>query len=237
MEAIRRIGGQVLRKVGLKAERLPEIDDEARRIIARAQPYTMVFPERTYALIEAVRYITAAGIPGAIVECGVYRGGSMMAAAMTLTALKQTRDIYLYDTYAGMPQPTTHDVDYKGTKASDVFESDWCCASLDEVKANLARTAYPSNRLHFVPGKVEDTIPGTAPEQIALLRLDTDWYTSTKHEITHLFPRLEKGGVLLLDDYGKWEGSRKAVTEYFQEKGVHMLLARVDTTGRIGIKT
>jgi hypothetical protein len=83
---------------------------------------------------------------------------------------------------------------------------------------------------------VEDTIPGNMPKKIALLRLDTDWYESTKHELTHLFPLLQSNGVLIIDDYGHWEGARKAVNEYISDKHIRILLNRIDYTGRIAIK-
>ena len=95
---------------------------------------------------------------------------------------------------------------------------------------------YPAERIHFVQGKVEETIPRVLPERIALLRLDTDWYESTRHELIHLYPKLCAGGVLVLDDYGHWQGSRKAVDEWMAQTGTRMLLNRVDYTGRIAVK-
>ena len=86
-------------------------------------------------------------------------------------------------------------------------------------------------RIHFVEGKVEDTIPAHAPERIALLRLDTDWYESTRHELEHLYPRLSRGGVLIIDDYGHWQGARQAVDEYFGDAHA-ALLNRIDYTAR-----
>jgi hypothetical protein len=83
---------------------------------------------------------------------------------------------------------------------------------------------------------VEETIPQHAPEQISVLRLDTDWYSSTKHELMHLFPRLSKNGVLIIDDYGHWAGARKAVDEYFADQTIQPLLNRIDQTGRACIK-
>ena len=88
----------------------------------------------------------------------------------------------------------------------------------------------------MVKGKVEDTLPGHAPDHIAVLRLDTDWYASTKHEMEHLYPRLARGGVLIIDDYGHWAGSRQAVDEYLAEHGIHLLLNRTDYTGRMALK-
>jgi hypothetical protein len=222
---------------------LPEdLRDEAFvEVFERAAPYTMTSPERMYALYEATRHV-AHHIAGAVVECGVWKGGSSMVAALTLLGVGDQRDLYLYDTFEGMPPPG--DVDRSpvlGKHADeilalddDVGASTRAVAGLDEVRANLALTGYPSERLHYVVGKVEDTVPGTAPDRIAVLRLDTDWYASTRHELEHLYPRLEPGGVLIIDDYGWWEGARKAVDEYFE--GRPILLNRIDVTGRIAVK-
>ncbi len=100
----------------------------------------------------------------------------------------------------------------------------------------MLSVGYPENRVHFVKGPVENTIPEHAPKGIALLRLDTDFYSSSKHELVHLFPRLASGGVLLLDDYGHWEGQRIAMDEYLAETGIPILLNRLDYTARIGVK-
>jgi hypothetical protein len=205
-----------------------------------------------FALHEATRHIERAGIEGDIVECGVWRGGSAMVVAMTLLALGKTdRTIWLYDTFEGMTQPTDRDVDLDGRKARmrwntewavtsknhDGVGSDWCYASLEEVRKNVLSTGYPSDRVRFVRGKVEDTIPtGGVPDRIALLRLDTDWYESTLHELRHLYPKLQPGGVLLLDDYGSWQGARQATDEFFSSAGSRPFLARIDEAARIGIK-
>jgi len=109
-------------------------------------------------------------------------------------------------------------------------------APLEEVKDVLYGTGYPKERIHFIAGKVEDTIPGSAPASIALLRLDTDWYASTKHELVHLFPRLSQAGVIIIDDYGHWKGSRQACDEYFAQNHIALLLNRIDYTGRIAVK-
>jgi len=108
---------------------------------------------------------------------------------------------------------------------------------LEEVQANLFSTGYPQGKINCVVGKVEDTIPGTMPAKIALLRLDTDWYASTRHELEHLFPLLQNNGVVIIDDYGHWLGARQAVDEYIAEQGLRILLNRIDYTGRIAIKT
>jgi hypothetical protein len=210
-------------------------------IIARVKPFTMTSCERIGSLVDAVRHISQSGIPGAIVECGVWRGGSMMAAALALQEAGDLRDLYLFDTYAGMTEPTEHDVDHRGGAAGDLYRetladdhSQWCFASLEDVTTNLTSTAYPPQKCHFIKGDVLETIPAAAPDQIAILRLDTDWYESTRHELTHLFPRLAPGGILIVDDYGHWNGCRQAVDEYFGERPPFMFA--IDYTGRAMVK-
>lgn len=237
---VRRAGFDVVRYRG---DRPPSDFDAAAAATALAvRPYTMTTDERIGALIEAVRYAVRAGIPGAVVECGVWRGGSSLAAARTLVELGDTeRDLYLFDTFEGMPAPTALDRTNEGEDARTQFEkyrtsdasSSWCYASLDEVRSTMALSRYPSDRIHYVQGKVEDTIPEGAPAEIALLRLDTDWYESTRHELLHLFPRVAPGGVVVLDDYGHWDGARKAVDEYLEEHQLAVLLTRVDYSGRV----
>jgi hypothetical protein len=243
--AIHRLGYTVLRN-----ERMDELepvtdiygDDDFRSIYAASNPYTMTSASRMYALYKAVEHVGRQRIPGAIVECGVWRGGSSMLVALGLIKLGVAdRTLYLYDTFEGMTDPTDHDVDRFQHSAKSLLdraskhELIWAYAALDDVRSNLVSTGYPLDKLEFVKGKVEETIPTTAPEHIAV-RLDTDWYESTYHELVHLYPRLISGSVLILDDYGHWAGARKAVDQYFSEHGISMLLNRIDYTGRIGIK-
>jgi len=208
--------------------------------------FTMTSAERMYGLYSAVRYVQHAGVEGDIVECGVWRGGSMMLVARTLCEMRATnRDLYLFDTYEGLPRPDDDvDVDIWGNRAIDGWRphardersSSWALAGLDEVRENLAGTGYPSERMYFVKGMVEETIPDAAPASIAILRLDTDWYASTQHEIEELFPRLNRDGVLIIDDYGHFKGARKAVDEYIEANDLPLLLNRIDYTGRMAIK-
>ena len=212
------------RRAQNRQNRLSTYDEDIREIILKVHDCTMITFNSLFSFIEAVRYVNRWQIPGAIVECGVWRGGAIMAAALTLEQLSVTdRTFYLYDTFCGMPEPSEHDSRFWGSvNPQEKFRllqtgpdsSDWCRASLDEVKQNLATIQYDFNRFKFVEGKVEETIPGTLPDEIAILRLDTDWYESTKHEMIHLFPRLVSKGVLIVDDYHTWSGSKKAVDEY-----------------------
>lgn len=219
----------------------PDLSPAFRAIWNRSREYTMTSLERMAALHDAVLYLEANKLGGAFVECGVWRGGSTMNMALTLLhAGNPSRDLYLFDTFAGMSEPSANDVDIHGSAARPKFEkmatagrNEWCYASLREVTENLATTGYPSERLHFIKGKVEETIPAQAPEKIALLRLDTDWFESTHHELQHLFPRLISGGVLIIDDYGHWQGARRATDEYFEQQEIKPLLFRIDYTGRM----
>ena len=224
----------------------PDFDELTVRIINEVGEFTMTSPERISALVQAIRFVVENRIEGAIVECGVWRGGSTMAAALTLKELgDETREIYLYDTFAGMSAPTDADIDITGASAQGKFgdtktseeSSTWCLSTVDEVRQNVFSTGYPRNQFPFVEGKVEDTIPTNVPSgAIALLRLDTDWYESTKHELVHLFPLLAENGPLIVDDYGHWQGQKRAVDEYFSEHNLQIFLSRIDYTGRIGIK-
>jgi O-methyltransferase len=223
----------------------PDLDPEFVAAYEAALPCTMTSPERMYALWQAVRHVLARRVPGALVECGVWRGGSAMVMAHAmLGAGRSDRELWLYDTFAGMPAASPGDVDFTGVPASerlaqaagDRDDLVVAYASLAEVRGNLDRTGYPAALVRCVVGLVEDTIPAKMPPQIALLRLDTDWEASTRHELAHLWPRLAPGGVLVVDDYGHWSGARRAVDAFFAERDDAPLLVRVDYTGRVGVK-
>jgi len=231
---------------------IPELetaDDRDRAIVEQVVPFTMTGAARLLATIDSVRHCVGREIPGAFAECGVWRGGSVLAMLLTLRDLGvDDRDVYLYDTFEGMTEPTEHDTskfdrpaveewreaESEGARLYDrAFDPE--TFNEDVVRANVARAGYSEARLHFVKGPVEETIPGTLPDGLALLRLDTDWYESTLHELEHLYPLLAPGGVLIIDDYGHWEGARRAVDEYFADRDAP-LLSRIDYTGRIGVK-
>lgn len=208
-------------------------------------PYTMTSVERMYALYNAIGYVLKQGIPGDFCECGVWKGGSSMMIALTLKKYNVTdRKIYLYDTFEGMSEPTEEDKSLTGDSAQKMLDSEdkhahgsvWCYSGIDEVKKNLLSTGYPEQNLFFIKGKVEDTLPVEVPGNLALLRLDTDWYESTKIEMEVLYPLLQESGVLIIDDFGHWEGAKKAVLEYFEKQRQAIMLHRIDYTGRIMIK-
>ncbi|MCK9876713.1 TylF/MycF family methyltransferase [Frankia sp. Ag45/Mut15] len=238
-----RAGFEVTRRPGWEAP--AGMDAEALATIRESAPFTLTDQAKVFGLIQGIRYVVRNRIPGDIVECGVWAGGSTMAAARTLLQLGDTsRRLYLFDTFEGMSAPTDLDVAPDGQTAAgllarsdrDQAASAWCVVSLDQVRENVARIGYPPERVHFVQGKVEDTVPEHAPERIALLRLDTDWYESTRHEMEHLYPRTTPSGVLIVDDYGWWKGAQLAVDEYVAEHALPLLLNRLGPEGgAIGI--
>lgn len=212
----------------------------------KCKDYTQTSIDDMYSLHKAVEYVVKNNIDGDFVECGVAQGGSSMMIAYSLLSLEETdRNIYLYDTYAGMTEPGEFDVRlFDGKPTHDRWarrvKGDinlWCYSPLEDVQKNMLSTGYPENKLLFIKGDVKDTIPKIVPDKISILRLDTDWYESSRHELEHLFPRLSKNGVLIIDDYGYWQGNRKAVDDYFKNKNIHLMLNRVGDKARIGINT
>ena len=203
-------------------------------------------PEAIVTLVRAVDHVIDRGIPGALVECGVYMGGNIevMIRALHRHGVSD-RDVYLYDTFAGMPKPSHRDDGELGgvatwaahrTEADGDKGSDWMKAGVELVRQRIDPLGYPNGHLHFVKGMVEDTIPAVVPDEIAILRLDTDFYESTKHELQHLYPRLSPGGILIIDDYGAFPGSRMATDEYCAEHGLNWFLHRVDAHVRLVVK-
>lgn len=236
--------GREIRYTLYKGAPFPDMETSFLEIYGKCKPFTITSVERMYSLYKAVEYIAAHKIPGDVVECGVYKGGSSMLCAYTLSALHITdKNIYLYDTFEGMSKPTERDKTHFNASAMGHWEdhqkgeiNKWCYAPLEAVKKNMVATGYPLDKMKFIKGKVEETIPQTIPDQISLLRLDTDWYESTYHELQHLFRRLSSQGVIIIDDYGHWKGAREAADKFFKENNVKILLNRIDYTGRIGIK-
>lgn len=211
-------------------------------------PDVVASTEAMLALLRAVEHVVQHRIPGDLIECGVYTGGNieLMIRALQHHGITD-RHVYAYDTFAGMPRPEEIDDRGQGDELKSTWEahrnaadgdagSNWMRASLDSVRRRITRLRYPEDRLHFVQGLVENTIPATIPDRIAILRLDTDFYSSTKHELEHLYPRLSPGGVLIIDDYGAMPGCRIATDEYAAEHGTGWFLHRVDAHVRLTTK-
>ncbi len=222
-------------------------DQAFMELYVQCKPYSMTSLERMFGLYQALCYVLENKIPGDFVECGVWKGGSAMMIALVLKKYGITdKKIYLYDTFEGMTEPTEEDKTVKGRDAEGMMKKEvsdkesatsvWCYSPIDEVKKNIHSTGYPVSQILFIKGKVEDTLSANLPGRLALLRLDTDWYVSTKTELELLYPLLEKKGILIIDDFGHWEGAKKAVVEYFRNNGQSPLLQRMDYTGRLLIK-
>ena len=168
-----------------------------------------------------------------------------MAAILTLLHLKSIERTfyYLFDTFEGMPPPQKYRWPARSVRSAAELMANaskddlvWAYSPLEEGRRNIRDLGYPSDRIAFVKGRVEDTLPRDAPRETALLRLDTDWYALTRHELTYLYPNLAPRGVLILDDYGHWEGARQAIDEFISTNKLSILLTRIDYTGRLAIK-
>jgi O-methyltransferase len=225
--------------------KLADLDEAARPIIETVRPFTMTSIERLFDLYKSVEYIVKAQVPGDMLECGVWRGGSMMLVARTLVALGDTRrTLFLLDTYEGPPKPDPEkDLDLWGNNPVNEWinyrktdeTSDWAYVSIDEVRANLESTGYPMEKVMLVKGMVEKTAATVPPGPLALVRLDTDWYASAEVGLATFWPRLSRKGILIVDDYGHYRGQRQAVDEYFTKTPVK--LNRVDYSCRTILKT
>lgn len=224
-----------LRPLGVELRRISfpffaPAPDRFEPIVDRAMPFSTTTRDRVIVLCETIDHIVTNVIPGDFVECGVWRGGSAMAAALAFKMCgDERRDLHLFDTFEGMSRPSIYDVVTGTGKVRTMKEGD-LRAPIDDVVANMRSTGYDMARVHFHPGLVEKTLPAEAPAKIAVLRLDTDFYESTKHELETLWPRVAPGGFLIIDDYGHWAGVKKAVDEYF---GPAIFLFRIDYTGRL----
>lgn len=252
-EYIYRLLTKVLNTAGVNLSRYPNFPIENResdlKIWGKIKNLTLTSPERIGNLLTAVRYVTNNNIPGAIVECGVWRGGSMIAAALQLEAMSSTeKELHLFDTFEGMTEASPIDTNENKVSADAMLLKSnknldpggiWAYASISDVRRNFETTNYPKERIKFHKGDVRRTLFENSTQEIkeiSILRLDTDWYDSTKAELEVLYPKLVVGGVLIIDDYGYWNGAKQAVDEYFKARNEHPFLARVDNAARFFIK-
>ena len=198
-------------------------------------PFTMTSVERIGALYDSLEYIRANNIQGDFVECGVWKGGNILGIIEYLAFHKMTdRKVFLYDTFEGMTPPEDIDKDLNGRKAESILEDVMCISPIDEVRETILRSSFPMANVTFVVGDVCKTLNNANnlhKNNLALLRLDTDWYASTKKEMEVLYPKLNFGGVLIVDDYGHWKGSKTAVDEYFEGQGISPQIEQIDYKG------
>jgi len=209
-------------------------------LIELVRPYTKSGIDRLRGMIKAVRTVDRNAIAGDIVECGIWRAGNIILARI----LAPQRTCWLYDTFAGMPMPAAIDRKSNGRSAMESYlgkkkpGGKWSAVTKEAVRGNLIATGtFDEARCRFVIGMVEDTLKleDNLPKQIALLRLDTDWHSSTKVELEVLYPRLMPGGILIVDDYGHWYGAKKAVDDYFGRNDRRRLVP-IDSTAVMLVK-
>lgn len=209
-------------------------DENFWRILPEVYDFTQLSMDSMVSLYDAVRYLVQKDVRGDLVECGVLLGGSMMLIAKTLLSLDcSDRQLWLYDSFAGfVGRKTETDVDWTGKRVEGLLP-DFYEMAIDNMKS----TGYPIENCIFRKGDIEQLAPVNENGAIALLRLDTDTYYSTKAELECFFPKLAAGGVLIIDDYGHALGSRRATDEYLADPRNLVLLHRVNFANRIGIKT
>ncbi len=226
---------------------LQDFEPHHKRIWEKTSSYSLLNKGKLFTIINAVDYLEKSAIKGDFVQTGVYQGGSVMMVLFRLKELKSvSRSFFLYDTYEGMPEPTKYDVSFFGQKAIKKYNkvklgkssvgSNWVNASLEEVKKNIKLANYPLNKLHFIKGKIEDTIPKTIPKKIAFLHLDTDFYESTKHSLQYLYDLVVPGGIVIFDDYFHWQGCKKAIDEFIEKRKEPIFLNRIDYSSRLIVK-
>lgn len=208
-------------------------------IFAKIRPYTMASFAKLMNILALTKKIEYFGIPGAYVECGVWKGGCGALMAYQSEHSKASREIWLFDSFEGLPEPSPIDGKEaislaKGRSSGNLKSIDECKASEDEVKRLLFEILrLQKDQIHIEKGWFQNTLPKTRSQigTIAILRLDGDWYESTKCCLENLYDLVSLGGFVILDDYGFWEGSRKAVHDFFQERDLDPELVAIDRSG------
>jgi hypothetical protein len=224
-----------------------ELNSKEKKLIEEilSRDLTMVEKDVLVATALACKYVIENEIPGDFVECGVYRGGNAILAAAIFAEKDPTRRVWLFDTFAGNTEPSLErDGISAFTKHRELQRlefNEWSYSSLQEVKQNFENFGLLSSTINFIEGDVRETLNEeiNIPDQIAVLRLDTDWFDSTLVELETLYPRLihhKGGGVLIIDDYGYSSGARDATEEYFTKVSRPFLIP-VSHHVRIGVKT
>ena len=194
---------------------------------------------------DAIKYILKNNIDGVIIECGVESGNFEHIWITELMKNNAVRDIYMYDTFGGLVAPTKYDytckdaILYKMNKDEvyntwknhiiDDKTNSWCYTPLENVQNRLHSTGYPTEKLHYIVGDVMNTLSNRAgiPEKIAILRLDTDWYESSKFELEQMYDNVVSGGVIIFDDYYHWDGQRRATDDFFLSKNLNYIFVNM----------
>jgi len=195
------------------------------RLVYRVREYTAVFVPRLVALYKLSEEINRGPVPGDIVECGVYNGGSAAVMASLCEKSPISRNVWLFDSFEGLPKPTDKD----GAEAPG-YEG-WCHGDLSKVRKVLRKLRIPESRVHIVKGWFQDTFLKVEIPQIAILHIDADWYESVKLCLEKFYDSVQPGGYVVLEDYGDWEGCRIATDEFLKNRVLDVKLIQVDYTG------
>jgi O-methyltransferase len=222
--------------------RIQEISNYENELINKCKKYSMTPKLRMWALIQSFHHIVNKKIEGEFVECGIWKGGNIILLLNLLEKFNIKRKVYGFDTFEGMSEPSSVDIKYNQMIAKDIQlknfinQTKWNYSSIEDVKKNIKNNTANYNQSVLIKGKVENTLldEKNIPNKISILRLDTDFYESTKIELDVLYKRLSIGGVLIIDDYGNWLGAKKAVDEFFNNKKTW--LHYIDRTCRLLIK-
>ena len=191
---------------------------------------TMVGRARLDNVLDCTARALVDGVPGDLVECGVWRGGTAIFLRAILAAFGDPeRRVWACDSFEGLPEA---DADrYPMDVPMQLHTYKQLAVGIDEVKANFARYDLLDERVDFVHGWFRDTLPTLAVERIAVLRLDGDMYESTIDALTNLEPKVSPGGFVIIDDYGGIEACAEAVDDYRASAGIRALIHKVDWTG------
>jgi hypothetical protein len=227
--------GQSLEHIpGRRRESFPEItDDVFWGLYAIASPFSLLHVTGFYNVYQSITYINNNNLQGDFVECGCFLGGVGIFMALLLKHLNMAdRTIWLLDTFEGFPDGQEDDYVVGRTSVKSVRFPNF----RQHVVDNFTHCGAQSGHLRFVEGLVEETLPDLDIHTVALLRLDTDFYMSTKAELECLYRRLVPGGVLIVDDYGIFQGARRATDEFLARLPVRPLLNRIDNGVWAGVK-
>ena len=198
------------------------------RLFRQLSNYTMLSLARLKRLYRLTQELDRRGLAGPIVECGVYHGGSAAVMAYASRHAPTRRPLWLFDSFQGLPEPTPED----GHKARNEYHPGWCRGDVAKVKEVFQRLGIPLSQVHIVEGWYQETFPRVRVASVSLLHIDADWYDSVKLCLDKFYDAVEPGGFVVLDDYGYWEGCRRAVDEFFRLRGLQMKLIPIDSSGR-----
>ena len=217
-----------------KNQKIIELSKTDEKLINLVSNYSMTPKIRIFNLLQSLRHLKYNKIPGDYVECGVWKGGNIILFKKFIENEdpKSNKKIFAFDTFEGMTSPDENDFDLLNkTKAKNLLKkdrkkktNDWGFCSIEDVKINLKKNLRKINNIKLIKGPVEKTLDKkkNLPNKISLLRLDTDWYSSTRKELETLYDKVSSGGIIIIDDYGHWGGAKKAVDEFFSNKYVWM---------------